>query len=337
MIQTAKIEDLSALVEKHAKYQKVMLLFDQYTSNAQIANIYDTIKGLCIFNKIDIQNSAISQTQQENKINEIYNGYKMLIFLCTPENFAKSNLNLEEFINVFVCQNAFLPYCLGKNHTLSQAHTILLQTDNKLDKPAFSSLSFNNFYNYVLDIYTQVETNFDINMHEFSNNNLLSILSNLSANFKFVDIEILATTDFDYRALPIIDFVLLAGFEAFFAGVKQHSFLLADIYKVGKNNPQLINKYYSLSQNDAIITMVELNFNFLQNKLNAAKQIVHQFLQIIPTDDMFKIINAVKNFSKNSSGILNYLYLYNVFETWFKIFKIVQSKNYCCWFFKMLK
>lgn len=316
MIQIGKMEDLPEIVAKHAKYQKVMLLFDRFTSNSQIAQIHNLIKELCIFNKLDIENlTGFNLSGQENKLEEIYNGYKMLIFLCAPESFVKSSLNLEEFVNVFVCQNALLPYCLSKNHTISQAKTILLPANNKLDKFAFSSLAFNNFFNYVLDIYTQTETDFGITMREFSNNNLFSILGTLPPNFKFVDIEILATTDFDYRALPIIDFVLLAGFEAFFAGVKQHNFLFADIYKVAKNNPQFINKYYSLSQNDAMLTMVELNFNFLQNKLNDAKQIVHQFLQIMPTDDMLKIIKSVKNFAKNSSGILNYLYLYNVFET----------------------
>lgn len=314
MIQTGKIEDLSSIVERYAKYQKVMLVFDQFASNLQIAEIHQTIKELCIFNQIDISvNNGAKDSNQT--INEIYNGYKMLIFLCAPETVINLKLNLEEFVNVFICQNAILPYCLNKDYAISQAQTFLLQQTNRLDKSAFSSLSFNSFYNYILDVYTQTETNFKINMQEFSNRNLLSAFAELGTNFKFVDIEIIANSNLDYRTLPIVDFVLLAGFEAFFAGVKQHNFLFADLYKVAKGNPQLINKYYALSQNDAMLTMVELNFNFLQNKLNLAKQTVHQFLQILPTDDVLKIVQAVKLYAKNSTGILNYLYLYNVFET----------------------
>lgn len=314
MIQTGKIEDLSSIVERYAKYQKVMLIFDQFASNLQIAEIHQTIKELCIFNQIDISINTGNETQNQD-LNEIYNGYKMLIFLCAPETVIGLKLNLEEFVNVYFCQNAILPYCLNKNYAISQAQTFLLQSTNKLDKSAFSSLAFNCFYNYLLDVYTQAETNFNIDMQEFSNRNLLSAFDTLDTNFKFVDVEIVANSNLDYRTLPIVDFVLLAGFEAFFAGVKQHNFLFADLYKAAKSNPQLINKYYALSQNDAMLTMVELNFNFLQNKLNIAKQTVHQFLQILQTDDVLKIVQVVKLYAKNSTGILNYLYLYNVFET----------------------
>lgn len=314
MIQTGKIDDLSSIVERYAKYQKVMLIFDQFASNLQIAEIHQTIKELCIFNQIDISINTGNETQNQD-LNEIYNGYKMLIFLSAPETVIGLKLNLEEFVNVYICQNAILPYCLNKNYAISQAQTFLLQQTNKLDKSAFSSLAFNCFYNYLLDVYTQAETNFNIDMQEFSNRNLLSAFDTLDTNFKFVDVEIVANSNLDYRTLPIVDFVLLAGFEAFFAGVKQHNFLFADLYKAAKSNPQLINKYYALSQNDAMLTMVDLNYNFLQNKLNIAKQTVHQFLQILQTDDVLKIVQAVKLYAKNSTGILNYLYLYNVFET----------------------
>lgn len=315
MIKIGKTEDLSLLVEKYSKYQKVMLVFDKFTSNLQIAKIYNTIKNLCIFNQIEVDKLLNNEGNTNKNLEEVYNGYKMLIFLCTPENVVNLNLNLEEFVNVFICQNALLPYCLNKNHMISQAETFLLQDFNILDKSAFSSLAFNCFYNYILNLVAQQDSDVEFKLQEFTNNNLLYALTKLPNDFKFIDIEILAASNMDYQTLPIIDFVLIAGLEAFFCGVKQHNFLFADIYKTAKSNIQLINKYYALSQNDAIITMVELNFGFLQNKLNSAKQIVYKFLQFKPTDDVVKIIQAVKTFAKNSNGILNYLYLYNVFET----------------------
>lgn len=298
-------KQLRDLVEKHAKYQKVILIYDKYVSHNDIQTVYEQIKEICVFNKMEITN--------EN-INEIYNGYKMIIFMCEPESFLSFNMNLEEFVNVFF-SSAILPCCLNAKNTKSDAKVFILDEKSKLDKSAFSSLSFNNFYNYLANIYNQTDVEIDFSIGEISNRNLIQKLNLLPDNFEFVDIDILRKSNLNYNFLPIVDFVLTVGFATFFSDIKQHTLLMTDLYKTIKENDVMIDKFYALAHNDAMITMVELNFSAMQNNLKHTNAFVRELINENFTDeDLDNIINAIKEYSKNCTGLLNYLYLYNVFE-----------------------
>ena len=98
------VEKLKQLVETKAKYQKVMLLFDENISSVEINKIYEEIKGFCVFNQ-----ACINTINKE----EIYNGYKLIIFRCSVDNFLQCDLNKDEFICVFYpTDNFILPYFL---------------------------------------------------------------------------------------------------------------------------------------------------------------------------------------------------------------------------------
>ncbi len=306
MITKFNENKLAEMVEKHAKYQKVMLIYDKFTSTLQINAVYEKIKSICIFNKMDI-----SSPDKD----EIYNGYKMLIFLTEVDNFLQFSFNPTEFVVAVVGQKTdILPYVLNQENLKTNTEVLIFADNNFLDKPAFCSLFFNLFYNYLLNIYSQSNFNTDFEIEEISPRNLLSILNALPQNFQFVDVDILRKYNLPYNCLPIVDFVLIASFNAFVIAAKQHTLTMCDIYKSFKENELQINKYYSLMHQDAMLTMIELNFSSLLAK---AKQTYAKVLQFLPTDlaqnELQNVIEQVKNYSKNSNGILNYLYLYNAF------------------------
>ena len=73
-------KDLLQIISNKAKYQKVLLIYDNTVSSLQINELYTNIKNLCIFNKMEI--NSIDE-------NEYFNCYKMLIFYCNTTNLIK--------------------------------------------------------------------------------------------------------------------------------------------------------------------------------------------------------------------------------------------------------
>ena len=47
-------KEIKNIVQTKAKYQKVMLLYDENVSSIDIAKIYNSIKELCIYNQCNI-------------------------------------------------------------------------------------------------------------------------------------------------------------------------------------------------------------------------------------------------------------------------------------------
>ena len=74
------LKELKKIIEINAKYQKVMLLFDDSVSNVEIREVYDTIKQDCIYNQSNI-------LELDDK--EIFNGYKLIIYFCSADGFLK--------------------------------------------------------------------------------------------------------------------------------------------------------------------------------------------------------------------------------------------------------
>ena len=297
--------ELPSLVEKYAKYQKVMLVFDNFNSNQEIAEIYNQIKPFCIFNKIN----ALEKDKQE-----IYNGYKMLIFVCDVNSFLQFDVDISEFVNVIVSTSPqLLGFCCS-NGIKTDADFFVLTDSNMLDKPAFSSLTFAKFYNKILTDYLQTEP-IDFEIEELTQYTLFNVLNALPANFEFIDIPILKQQNLPYNQLPIVDLILISGFKTFFDAIKFHNLTMTDLYKHFKDDDAKINKFFELSQNDALCTLVELNYANIMTKL---KQTYFKILDFVPSNltknELNIIIESVKNFAKNSDDVLlNYLFLYNVF------------------------
>ena len=138
------LKEIKNTVEKKAKFQKVMLLYDDYVSNVQITEIYDSIRGFCVYNCCNIKN--IDE-------NEIYNGYKLVIFVCGVDSFLKCNLKKDEFINIFFPQDsAVLPYLLNDSNMIEKSENYLIIQNSNIDFVAMASLSFNLFYNYFANL-----------------------------------------------------------------------------------------------------------------------------------------------------------------------------------------
>ena len=298
-------DELLSIVEQHAKFQKVMLIFDNFTSNLTLQNIQNQIKEVCIFNKMPISST---------NINEVYNGYKMLIFCCEPECFLKLNLNLSEFVCVVINNSAYLPFTVDTNNNISETNMIILPNKSSLDKPAFASLYFNEFYNYICNLYTQQDDNFTLQISEFSPRQLINVLNSLPANFTFVDVDILRKSNLNYDCLPLIDFCLITGFETLFSCIKQHNLEMTDLYKSIRADQQLIDKFYALAQNDALLAIVELNYDELTSKIKRAKKQILGFMPTFTTETLKKVVEQVKAYAKNTSSIINYMFLYNVFN-----------------------
>ena len=298
-------DELLPIVEQHAKFQKVMLIFDNFTSNLTLQNIQNQIKEVCIFNKTSISSP---------NINEVYNGYKMLIFCCEPESFLKLNLNLSEFVCVVINNSAYLPFSVNPNNNICETNMIMLPNKSSVDKPAYASLYFNEFYNYARNLYTQQDDDFTLQITELSPRQLVSVLNSLPADFTFIDVDILRKSNLNYECLPLIDFCLITGFETLFSCVKQHTLEMTDLYKSIRTDQQLIDKFYALAQNDALLTIVELNFNELTSKIKHAKKHILSFMPAFTTEKLKHVVEQVKDYAKDTSNIINYMFLYDVFN-----------------------
>ena len=137
------VEVIAEQVKSKAMYSKVMLLYDDYVSNVEIEEIYTAIKDVCIFNKLNLK---------EN-LDEVFNGYKLLIFVCDTNSFLTCKLPLVDFCNVFVPTDAgVLPYFLCDGKVQANLGTIILKS-NVLDGNAYSSVAFNNFYVYISNLF----------------------------------------------------------------------------------------------------------------------------------------------------------------------------------------
>ena len=65
-----KLQEVKKIILQKAKFQKVMLLFDDSVSNFEIAEIYNEIKEFCVYNQ-----SNISSLKED----EIFDGYRFFI------------------------------------------------------------------------------------------------------------------------------------------------------------------------------------------------------------------------------------------------------------------
>jgi len=300
------LQDIKKIVEEKAKYQKVMLLYDNYTSETEIDAIYQTVKEFCIFNKCEI----------EKDCTEIYNGYKLLIFCSGINSFLKFNYDIEEFVSVFIQKDeGILPFFLNTNNTISLSERYLFVSANMLDLNAISSLYFNKFYNYLYDLlYFQFSNiNFCFNEKEITQFNLVQELEQLDASMQFADIKIIKETGIDYNSLTKLNYVLICAFLSVIMAVENKSLELVDVYKVAKDNLELIDKFYAMQTNQAITKLVELNFNFLFSACKKTKENILNLLSSASENEILHIIKELKQYATHCDGLVPYLYLYNIF------------------------
>lgn len=300
---------LRAIVEEKAKYQKVMLLFDNTASEKEINEIYELIKDLCIFNKAEISNVS----------NEIYNGYRLLIYLCSANSYLMVKFQTEEFVNVFLPTDAtILPFCL-QDYKVNNLNGYLILPEKAIDINVMPSVAFNSFYSYLKNLINQQQGYEELNFFSYQNlsPNVLQILNLINSQTEFIDLQILTECGIEYNHLPIVDYLLISAFSVWIEGVKNRCLSMVDVYKVAKDDSNLIDKFYAISTNILTHRMISLNVNCLNTIIEKTKLIVLESLQLIElptTQEIEQIIDKIKHYAKTSQGLLLNLYFYNVFS-----------------------
>lgn len=304
------IKEIKNIVQNKAKYQKVMLLFDDSVSNVEIGEIYMAIKDFCIYNQSNIK---------EVDENEIYNGYRLVVFYCMVDSFLKCKINTEEFVCVFFPKdNSLLPYFLSKTNEIDYAENYLLIENTKVDLSMKISIHFNQFYNYFKNLISgQNQTiNYSQINQEITQYNVLNCIKEMPKDSFFLDVDILKKEDISYEDIIVVDLLLINAFLLLITSIKQQSFMLVDVYKSARDDTVLIEKFYKLFNNETLTNLIILNYNCLHTYCNKTKQRILEFIGFfnIENNKVENIIKKIKNYSKNDNDLPAYLYLYNIFD-----------------------
>ncbi len=303
-----KIGTIKEEVKNKAKFSKVMLLFDDFVSSAEIDEIYRAIKDDCIFNKLNLKED----------LTEVFNGYKLLIFCCGTNSFLNCQLPLKDFNNIFLPTDfGVLPYFLLDGKATYNDNTLILNP-NTLDANVFCSLAFNKFYAYMSGFLTtpNENLNFTFDFTDITPNYAINLCQNLPQDLVFEDVKILAKTGIDYELLPVVDYVLINAFLVVVDAIKNNTLCLADFYKYDRENFAIIDKFYALANNDLLIKLVQYNFTSIISVLNKAKEKIEMCLQGVSStnfQNINAIISKIKEYCKTDEGLFAYLYLYDIF------------------------
>ena len=299
---------LQELILTHAKYQKVMLIYDSTCTNMEIHNIYESVKEVCVFNKLEI-------TQD---LNEIYNGYRLIIFLCSANSYLSFNLDVEEFVNVYLpTDNNIMPFFLGHN---KQHNNFMFVNPNQIEINMHASIYFNKFYSYFFNLVNKQQSYEELMFFakEMSLNNYANELNLLDEEFCFVDVDILKKCNLNYSNLLMVDYLLISAFSLLINSIKSKTLSIVDVYKAAKDDSKLIDKFYAISTNETLKQITILNFNSLASIIDKVKCKILDYINIseIPAQsEINKMINKIKDYSKTSGNLTSYLYFYNIFDT----------------------
>lgn len=307
------LKNLRDIIDAKSKYQKVMLLYDDNVSNLDIANIFDTIKEVCIFNKLNIN------TEQE-RLNEVNDGYRTIIYLCSTESFLNLKFDRNEFVNIYLpIDNAILPYFLDKTYRIEKRiNDYLLLNKRIVDISLVFSVFFNKFYNYIKNLMyfqnSSIEFNFEIN--ELSSLNSIDIINKIEKDFEFIDIKIIAECEIDYQFLPVVDYLIITAFSLLIRSVHNHTLSMVDIYKSVKEDYALVEKFYAMADNELFINLINLNFNCINSFCKKCRVGILDRVSVCEEfneTSIKEILVKLKDYFKNSQGLFAYLYLYDIF------------------------
>ncbi len=303
------VKEIKKIIETKAKYQKVMLLFDDSVSNVEIIEIYNEIKGLCMYNQ-----SNIKDLNKE----EIFNGYRLIIYFCMVDNFLKCDFEKDEFINVFVPRdNALLPYFLSNKNEIEKADNVLILNKSRVDVSAVSSVYFCKFFNYFKNLmygYNNISLFNEIS-REINQFNILNQIIEIPENSEFVDVEILKKCKINYEDLILVDLLLIDAFLLLLTSIKTQNLMIVDVYKAVRDEEEMIEKFYKLYNNETMTNIVVLNFNCLYNYCVKTKEKIIDFVGFFNVSNKIDVlIQKIKNFAKADNGLIAYLYLYNIFN-----------------------
>lgn len=300
------------IIERRSKYQKVMLIYDNNITNADILEIYDKIKELCIFNKLNIDT-------ERDRFDEIFDGYRTIIFFCSANSFLNINVDRTEFINIYVpIDSHVLPFFLDNKNSVSNCNNdYIFIKDKSVDISLIFSIIFNKFYNYIKNLMcfkSHYELDFDFN--ELSASKTEDIINSVDSDFEFVDNQILRECDIEYELLPLVDYLIINAFSLVIRSVRNHTLTMVDLYKAVKNDSALIDRFYALANNELFSNIINLNYNCINSLCEKCRLAILDRLSVCEefNEQNIKIIlSKIKKYFKSSNNILAYLYLYDVF------------------------
>lgn len=304
------IEELKKIVQKKAKYQKVMLLYDEDVSNVEIVEIYNAIKHDCVFNQ-----SEISTLEEK----EIFDGYRLIIYFCKSDSYLKFKIKNDEFINVFLPRdNNYLPFLLSDSNLKTREDDHMIVNHNRIDLMAISSFFFNTFFDYLTKLTHGIYENVDLSLFNFeiAQKDVQTFVERIPENLFFLDVDILQKSQIDYADLIVVDLVLIDALLVLFQGVKSKNLMLVDVYKSTKEDDKIVDKFYKFYNDKTFVEIIMLNFHCLNQYCEYVKKKILDILEFFDFDveSVEKVIGKVKSYAKNSEGILGYLYLYNIFS-----------------------
>ncbi len=307
------LSNIENIIESKSKYQKVMLLYDDNISNLEITEIYDFIKEKCIFNKLNI-------IEDKDKLNEVFNGYRTIIFYCSINSLFNLDFDKSEFINIYLpIENAILPYYLDNSYKIKKNNNDYLILKNKfVDISLIFSTFFNKFYNYLKNlIYVQnYDNDLNFNFNELSSMNSIDLINSIERDFEFIDIQVIKQCQIEYQYLPIVDYLIITAFSLVIKSIHNHTLSMVDIYKSVKEDYALMDKFYAMTNNEWFANIINLNFNCINTLCEKCREAILDRLSICEEFNesiVIKIINKIKDYFKYSQGIFAYLYLYNIF------------------------
>ena len=283
-------KDLKRVVKENAKYQKVMLIYDNMVTSSQISQAFAEIKGLCVFNKMSVE---------EFDETEINNGYKLLIFLCCADSYLKIKYSRADFVNIFMpIDHSILPYYLTDFKSEAENDYIILNSV-VLDVGAVSSVYFARFYNYLHNLLCEQYSNieFDFTPFDITQKNILTMLSNIPP-MQFEDVKILSQCGLKYSSLPLVDYLLISAFQILISSLKLGCYNLVDVYKVAKDDERMVDKFFALSNNNLLTSLISLNYNRLNLACEKTKAAILNLLPSSLTQESLveETIKSIKNY-----------------------------------------
>ena len=304
-----RVEEIAKIISNRAKFQKVALIYDECTSALEIAEIYNAIKQICVFNKF---------SYDEIDYVELNNGSRVVIYLGNVKGYLKLNFPKNDFINIFCPKDKeLLPYFLTENNKIDTNENYLILGHQVVDVAILSSVCFNKFVNYLINVLSLEGKNIEACPieKEITYQNIMELLKLVDDDVEFFDLQIIKKYDLDYKHIVLVDLLLINAFIVFLQAVKCQNGMIVDVYKATKDNDSLIDKYYSILTNDSVFNLITLNYNYLINYCLAVKKKILCSLELFDfaDEEVLSVCEKVKEFSKQDEGVFALLYFFNVF------------------------
>lgn len=300
------IDEIRKIVKDKSMYQKVMFVFDDYVSNFQTIEIYESIKDFCVYNQTHIKDLSK---------NEIYNGYKLIIYFCESNSLLKCDINKDEFINVFILKDGILPAILNCDSSKVNSEVFILFNNSTIDYSLVPSINLNKFYQCLNNLLMLNESAYnEIFNLQVSRTAIEECVGSIEKEMMFVDVDILKIMDIEYKDLIFVDLLIIDAFLLLITNIKNQNLMIADIYKMAKDDDEMIDRFYKLYNDKTFYNMIILNYNFLYNNCIKVKKSILDVIALSDynEDKIYCILKKVKEYSKRAKGLFSYLSLYDI-------------------------